>query len=284
MRMSACRARDHVPIHICIFFFFSGHRVAVKAGIPQWQTSSLLLFLDKRDTPFTPEKFFYDTICLDYCGAPGPLYVTFTAAAWSFGYILLFLLFVFVVVMAFGDAYSVSSTNQLLATAAGGFVPFLFRYVFKSPDPPSLRTDSVQFQSQFHQAINRYAQNWPVYDLIPTQFREISLADIIVRNSTQEVTRSNHDPHVLPDIESVSSEGEDFIDVHMSNEATSNGNDDEGFDMIIDVSAEDSRCQGSFDTQLGMLGNLRNLRSSSSRFSGHIYRPRNSSKGKVIEV
>ena len=85
------------------------------------------MFLDKLDTPYTPEKFFKDSIMLDYYGAPGPIYISMIAAFWSFGYILLFLFFVFIVVMAFGDAYSVSSTNQLLATVAGGFIPFLFR-------------------------------------------------------------------------------------------------------------------------------------------------------------
>jgi predicted permease len=87
----------------------------------------MLLFLDRNDTPYTPEKFFTEVILLRCCGAPGPVYSQFIHAAWSFARILLFLFFVFVVVMAFGDAYSVSTTNQLLATVVGGFIPFLFR-------------------------------------------------------------------------------------------------------------------------------------------------------------
>ena len=75
---------------------------------PQWSTQGMLVFLDKYDTPYTPEKFFFETIDLNYFGCPGPIYTNVLAALWEFLKIVLFLLFIFIVVMAFGDAYQVS--------------------------------------------------------------------------------------------------------------------------------------------------------------------------------
>nr|KAG5705592.1 hypothetical protein BaRGS_034790 [Batillaria attramentaria] len=128
----------------------------------RWATSSLLLFLDKQDTPYIPERFFEETVDLNYCGCPGKLYVNLLAALWSFLQIIVFLLFVFVVVMAFGSAYSVSSTNQLLATVAGGFIPFVFTHFFsRSHQGASVDPESVQFKTNFHTAINSLASGRP---------------------------------------------------------------------------------------------------------------------------
>ena len=140
----------------------------VRDGRPRWSTSSILLFLDSKDTPYTPEKFFRDTIDLNYCGCPGQLYVNILTALWNFLKIIIFLMFVFVVVMAFGSAYSVSSSNQLMATVAGGFIPFVFtRFFSRGNHAASVDPDSVQFKTQFHTVINSYEQNWPVFDIVP---------------------------------------------------------------------------------------------------------------------
>lgn len=244
-----------------------------------WRTSSMLMFLDRLDTPYTPEKFFYDAIMLNYCGAPGPLYMHFIRAFWSFGRILLFLFFVFVVVMAFGDAYSVSTTNQLLATVAGGFIPFLFRYVFApAGGVPSLHTDSVQFRSQFHQAINRYMQNWPVYDIIPTHFGERDPRESLLMNSTavlgdpQPSTSTSTAPNHGWDTSHVAGAGgeEEKIDLDFGE-----GEEQGGVDMIIDVSTPDSRRRGPMGMReagsVSMLGADSFNRSTGS--SARIYRP-----------
>ena len=142
----------------------------VRDGRPRWSTSSILLFLDSKDTPYTPEKFFRDTIDLNYCGCPGQLYVNILTALWNFLKIIIFLMFVFVVVMAFGSAYSVSSSNQLMATVAGGFIPFVFtRFFSKDNQDATLDPDNVHFKTQFHNAINSYEQIWPVCDIVPVQ-------------------------------------------------------------------------------------------------------------------
>ncbi|PVD24198.1 hypothetical protein C0Q70_14668 [Pomacea canaliculata] len=139
----------------------------VHKGYPVWETSGMLLFLDQKDTPFTPEKFFEQTIDLHYCGCPGPLHVNAIKGLWRFTRIVVFLAFVFVVVMAFGSAYRVSTTNQLLATVAGGFIPFAFTYFFESKETDSsVDAESVQFRTQLHTAINEFRQTWPVFDIV----------------------------------------------------------------------------------------------------------------------
>lgn len=140
----------------------------VLSGRPRWSTSSMLLFLDSKDTPYTTEKFFRETVDLNYCGCPGQLYVNILRALLNFLKIIVFLVFVFVVVMAFGNAYSVSSSNQLMATVAGGFIPFVFtRFFSRGNQSATVDPDSVQFKTHFHTAINSYEQNWPVFDIVP---------------------------------------------------------------------------------------------------------------------
>ncbi|GFO23165.1 hypothetical protein PoB_004967000 [Plakobranchus ocellatus] len=148
-------------------------QIRVKEHQPQWTTRGLLVFLDRYDTPYTPEKFFFETIDLNYFGCPGPIYTNVLAAIWEFLKIVLFLLFIFIVVMAFGDAYQVSTTNQLLATVVGGFVPFLFRYIFVSDaGVGGVDTQSIQFITEFHRAINNYVQSWAVFDIVPASYKE----------------------------------------------------------------------------------------------------------------
>ena len=126
----------------------------------------MLLFLDSEDTLYTPEKFFFQTLQLHYWGSPGPLYASLLKAFWGFLYILLFLMFVFVVVMAFGDSYKVTPTNQLMVTVAAGFLPFLFGKVLVRPKTEyELETDSVQFQVELQKVIRGFKQTWPVSDI-----------------------------------------------------------------------------------------------------------------------
>ena len=124
------------------------------------------MFMDSQDALYTPEKFFFQTIELNYWGCPGPLHASLLKAFWSFLYILLFLLLVFIIVMAFSDAYKVSSTNRLMVTVAGGLIPFLFRTVLaRAGGGSTLETDSVQFQTELQKAIEGFKQTWPISDI-----------------------------------------------------------------------------------------------------------------------
>lgn len=75
-------------------------------------------------------------------------------------------MFVFVVVLAFGETYKVSAINQMLATAAGGIVPFILRnFVFRSRVSASVDTDNIQFKTNIAEQMKNYSSSWPVHDI-----------------------------------------------------------------------------------------------------------------------
>ncbi|KAK7101981.1 uncharacterized protein [Littorina saxatilis] len=220
--------------------------LTVREGQPRWSTSSILLFLDSQDTPFTTERFFEETVNLNYCGCPGLLYVNFLRALWSFVKILIFLLFVFVVVMAFGNAYRVSSTNQLLATVAGSIVPFVFlRILFKSNQGVSVDTQSIQFRTQFHSVINAYEQNWPVFDIEPEDTKPKRTAKLDEETKVLKTLT----PHDIPPLSSstpYSSLGASSRPTSSvgSDNAESDDWDDIPIDIIFDVSGKGGAGRG----------------------------------------
>ncbi|CAG5118880.1 unnamed protein product, partial [Candidula unifasciata] len=203
-------------------------RIRVKNHQLQWQTFGMLVFLDKKDTPLTPEKFFYETITLNYFGCPGPIYRNVCSAVWDFLKILMFLMFVFVVVMALGDAYQISTTNQLLATVVGSFVPFIFRYFFPSSlDVDHIDGSSIQFKTELHKAINSYTQSWPVFDIIPVSVKEWEMHEL--SNLPEESTLN---PKLTPPRQLSSSSG------------NSTEEDDEFYCDEDDGAAEDTQAGG----------------------------------------
>jgi len=119
-----------------------------------WEINDLVLFVDSEDTPRIPKMIFDDSCQIKGTGSPGPVYQSLLQASGRFVVIILFLMFVFIVVMSFGDVYKVSSTNQMLATLAGGFVPFILSSMLK---PVSSDVETVTYTGG----------HWspPVYDL-----------------------------------------------------------------------------------------------------------------------
>ena len=136
-------------------------------GYPRWRISRLLLFLSKEYVPLIPKSLYFAACKLSFYAVPGELLLRYLRAAIEFGGIILFLLFVLVVVLAFGDTYQISTSNQLLATVAGGFVPFMLRkVVFKAHVAPALDTSNINFQICFTNLLERYKQSWPIHDII----------------------------------------------------------------------------------------------------------------------
>ncbi|XP_061187941.1 uncharacterized protein LOC133195968 [Saccostrea echinata] len=138
------------------------------SGVLKWSLPRVLLFLDNHDKPYITRTFFFKAAHIDHVGCPGSLYKNLLCALRQFLVIILFLLFVVVVVMAFGNEYSVSGVNQMLATLAGGFLPWVFRNVlFKPPADIEVDTSSLSFRNLFDDIIREHRQNWPVADIIP---------------------------------------------------------------------------------------------------------------------
>ena len=132
---------------------------------PSWRIGHLLLFLDSCDTPRIPLNFFKKLCDIRIHGAPGPVYINLLRATGKFLIIVIFLFFVMIVVMAFGNAHQVSSTNQTLATLAGGFVPMLLKNILPRKQK-KLNLKTLSFKGQIDEIIAEYKQNWPLYDLI----------------------------------------------------------------------------------------------------------------------
>nr|KAG5706263.1 hypothetical protein BaRGS_026045 [Batillaria attramentaria] len=131
----------------------------------RWKLGQLLLFLDSYDTPRIPLRLFQKLCQVRVHGAPGPVYLNLLAATGKFMIIVVFLMFVMIVVMAFGNVMAMSSTNTTLATMAGGFVPMLLKNVL-SRKGQKLSLKTISFKGQMDEIIAGYKQYWPALDLI----------------------------------------------------------------------------------------------------------------------
>ncbi|XP_014791192.1 uncharacterized protein LOC106884358 isoform X1 [Octopus bimaculoides] len=134
-------------------------------GEPRWNIGHLSVFLDKYDTPRMPLRLFKDMCNIRTWGSPGPVYINLLIATRKFLTIVVFLAFVLVVVLAFGNVYRVSSTNQTLAAMAGGFVPLLLKNVLSSR-VLKLNLKTLAFKGQLDEVLSAYRQNWPISDLV----------------------------------------------------------------------------------------------------------------------
>lgn len=133
-------------------------------GKLHWKINHLVLFVDKKDVPRIPREL-YDQIChIEAPGCPGPVYRGLLKATQKLLYMILFLVFVAIVVISFGNLYNVSATNQLLVTLAGGFVPFVIRFVL-TPNQTSADLNTYTFEGKVHDILKNFSQIWPVHDL-----------------------------------------------------------------------------------------------------------------------
>jgi hypothetical protein len=126
-----------------------------------------LNFISRQNhTPYIiTSTFFFDSCYLQQVGVPGPLLTSLLRATQRFMIICVFLFFVVAVILAFGEEYGISPTNQMFATLAGGFLPYIFRTVlFKQVGPVTVDPDNLSFKSKFKRKIEEYTQNWIVSD------------------------------------------------------------------------------------------------------------------------
>lgn len=129
-----------------------------------WFINDLVLFVDNEDMPRIPRKLFDDVCQIKVAGVPGPVYRGLLFGIKQFLKIAIFIFFVFVVVLSFGEVYKMSSTNQMLATLAGGFLPAILRQ-FMEPERPDIEIGTVSFKSKLDEIIKNFNQLWPIYDL-----------------------------------------------------------------------------------------------------------------------
>ena len=129
-----------------------------------WMINDLVLFVDSEDTPRIPKQLFDQVTQIRVAGVPGPVYRGHIEAFQQLIKIVIFILFVFVVVLSFGAVYRISTTNQMLATLVGGFLPMILR-TFLAPPAPDVELGTVSFKSKMDEVIKNFCQYWPIYDL-----------------------------------------------------------------------------------------------------------------------
>ena len=133
-----------------------------------WTLKDAIVFVDKKDKPRIPLKLFREISKIKAPGCPGPIVPNLLAATRNFLYMVIFLLFVLIVVMSFGNIYEISTTNQMIVTLAGGFLPFVIRFVL-SPKPAEIHLNTYSFDGKIHEIIRGYSDSWPIYDIPFTQ-------------------------------------------------------------------------------------------------------------------
>ncbi|KAK3104191.1 hypothetical protein FSP39_025148 [Pinctada imbricata] len=149
--------------------------LTVEEGVPKWKISHLIVFLDREDTSYLTQKFFFDIVNMPHSGGPGNLLSNILSAFTQFMVIILFLLFVILVVMIFGDEYKVSGFSQMIATLVTGFLPWVFMNIlFKQKENLSVDTDNVNFQNSFEAVVRNYKQSWELSDLPVDEKEELS--------------------------------------------------------------------------------------------------------------
>ena len=154
----------------------------------KWETRRLFLFLDKDDTTYVPLSFFYKIVQMGHNFCPKPAFMMYLMALIEFIWIMLFLGFVMLVVLAFGDAHNISETNQTLATLAGGLLPFAFRKLFKSRSEATVDRDNLRWETKFKGEIDKHADFWVVKDLDFV----IKKKERKVNGSVQIILKDNH--------------------------------------------------------------------------------------------
>lgn len=132
--------------------------------IKHWFINDLVLLMDSDDTPRIPRKLFKEVCNIRVPGVPGPIYRGQLDALKQLAKVLFFIFLVIIAVMIFAEVYSLSSTNQLIATVAGSFLPLIFRsWMFQQSS--DIEVNTVTFKCHLDELIKSFHQNWPIYDL-----------------------------------------------------------------------------------------------------------------------
>ena len=143
---------------------YEGPDDVAEEPLNHWMINDLVLFVDSEDTPRIPKQLFDEVTEIRVAGVPGPVYRGHIEALRQLAKIVLFILLVFIVVLSFGAVYRISTTNQMLATLVGGFLPMILR-TFLAPPAPDVELGTVSFKSKMDEIIKNFCQYWPIYDL-----------------------------------------------------------------------------------------------------------------------
>ncbi|KAK3579589.1 hypothetical protein CHS0354_017698 [Potamilus streckersoni] len=141
--------------------------VKTKKGLLKYRTSKLVLFLGKNYEPFIPKNFFFKACTMPYYSCPGELLFNYLPAIGELIIIVAFLLIVLVIVLSFGETYQLSMSNQLLATLAGGFLPWILTKVMsRTRVSHSFDKSNINFKKCISELLDKYEQDWLIDDIL----------------------------------------------------------------------------------------------------------------------
>ena len=180
--------------------------VAGTEGYMKWNAKRLLLFLDKSDIPYIPKDFLFKAAKLGHYYCPGPVHLLYLNALVELLWITLFLGFVMLIILAFGEANNISGANQTLATLAGGFIPFAFRKCFaKSQSGPSIDKSNIRWKTTLAEAIESYSKRWT--------FSDLEISSCVPADSEDHMSDETPRLHFLPKFVSLNPTVPDNVDI-----------------------------------------------------------------------
>ncbi|CAC5403075.1 unnamed protein product [Mytilus coruscus] len=145
--------------NIQIEFDETCNRLLLKSNYP-------CLFFDENSKPYLNEKAFFRMCFMKVLRAPGSLWENYKKAAFNFLIILLFLIFVVIIVLAFGKTQGFSGTYQAIATLGDGLIPLILRrYFFKSDDVFDFKSDHFLLFEELKQLFENYCETWEIVDI-----------------------------------------------------------------------------------------------------------------------
>ncbi|KAK3102337.1 hypothetical protein FSP39_010606 [Pinctada imbricata] len=167
----------------------------------KWKPWQVIAFYDENDKFYITEEFFFQAVNLENCNCPGPLSGNLINATAKLLLIIVFLFFVALTVMAFGNEYEISGFNQTIATVITGFIPFALRnFLFKSNKVSSINKDDVHFNIQLDRKISNFNQTWRVLDFDVDSCTKITKTNFCsqngnthAQNGTVDSSESNED-------------------------------------------------------------------------------------------
>ncbi|KAK6169411.1 hypothetical protein SNE40_020473 [Patella caerulea] len=136
-----------------------------KHGNIQLTTRGIALFLDRFDVPYVPYNFFRNMTRVDCHGCPGRISASLWTSFIDLIRILIFLFFLLIMFMAFGDALNLSPSSQMFATLVTSVIPLaLSSFFYSKAKCPRLDTQSIRFKNLFRENVVQF-EKWNVADL-----------------------------------------------------------------------------------------------------------------------
>ncbi|XP_045171462.2 uncharacterized protein LOC123533724 [Mercenaria mercenaria] len=145
-------------------------------GYLKWRARRLVLFLDKSDIPYIPKIFLFEMGTLNHHFCPGVIHLLYLKALLDFSLILGFLMFVFIVIFAFGQAQDISSGGQTIAALGSGFLPLVLRkFLFQTHAGTGVDKSNLKWKYMFVNAVQTFSTRWNFTDIHVTHMEETDL-------------------------------------------------------------------------------------------------------------